>query len=112
MRARGVALLKALHEQGDVIWQNGVPRLVDHPKVDAGVALMLRRDRQTIQAILRRAAVFAEQLAIASPDPFVRLRDPKWTAEGCPSCGGPIREHELRCELCSLAAALALEGTR
>lgn len=68
-----------------------------------------KHDRNTIAAVLRRAAMFARQLAVPSSDPFVRLRDPKWTAEGCPSCGGPVREHDLRCELCALAARLALE---
>jgi len=109
MRARGLALLKALHDQGDVIWHDGAFRLVDAPKVDGAVAAMLRQDQQTIQAVLRRATVFVRQLAVPSPDPFVRLRDPKWTAEGCPACGSPVADHELRCELCALAVALALE---
>jgi len=111
MRARGLALLRALHDQGDVVWHDGAFRLVDAPKVDRGVAAMLRQDRQTIQAVLRRATVFTRQLAIPSPDPFVRLRDPKWTAEGCPACGSPMGEHELRCALCTVAMALILEGT-
>lgn len=108
MRARGLATVQTLAARGLVSWEDGTPRPCLIPPE---LAQSIREDRRTIEAVLRRAAVFAKQLATASPDPFVRLRDPKWTADGCPSCGGQIREHDLRCELCVLAVALALEGT-
>lgn len=106
MRKRGLATIRDLSTRGLVRWEPDGPRL----KVPPEHAQSLWQDRRTIKAVLRRAAVFAEQLATASPNPFVRFRDPRWTAEGCPSCGGPVREHDLRCDLCALAVALALEG--
>lgn len=104
MRARGLATLQHLAARGLLAW---APRL---PVIPSELARSIREDRRTIEAVLRRAAVFAKQLATASVDPFVRLWDPKWTAEGCPSCGGPVREDDLRCSLCALAVALALDG--
>lgn len=89
MRARGLATVQHLAARGLLTWQDGAPRL---PMIPSELAQSLREDRRTIEAVLRRAAVFAKQLATASPDPFVRFRDPKWTAEGCPSCGGPVGE--------------------
>ncbi len=107
MRSRGLDTVQRLAACGLLTWENGAPR----PRlVPPDLARSLREDRRTIEAVLRRAAVFAEQLATSSPDPFVRFRDPKWTAEGCPSCGGPVGEEDLRCSLCGLAVALALEG--
>lgn len=107
MRARGLATVEHLAAHGLLTWENGAlsPRLVP-----SDFAQSLRQDRRTIEAVLRRVSVFSRQLSTAGPDPFVRLRDPKWTAEGCSSCGAPIGEDELRCELCTLAAELALEG--
>jgi len=107
MRARGLATVQHLAARGMLTWENGAPGL---PVVPSELAQSVREDRRTIEAVLRRAAVFTKQLATASPDPFVRLRDPQWTADGCPSCGGPVREHDLRCELCAVAVALALDG--
>lgn len=107
MRKRGLALLRTLHEQGRVTWEDATPGLLvpDEPEV----ARAVREDLRTIQAVLRRAAAFRQQLATSSPEPFVRFRDPRWTAEGCPSCGGKIGEHEfLRCSLCALGVELAL----
>lgn len=107
MRARGLATVRELSARGLLTWGPDGPRLAVPPDL----APVVREDRRTIEAVLRRVAVFSRQLATPSPDPFVRLRDPKWTAEGCPSCGAPLGEHELRCELCALAVALALDGT-
>lgn len=107
VRARGLHVLKALHEQGAVAWEGGVPRLLVPD--DPAVARMVLEDRQTIEAVLRRAAAFHRQLTEPSCGPLVRFRDPRWTAEGCPSCGGKIAEHEfLRCGLCALGVELAL----
>ena len=108
MRARGLATVATLAARGLLAWNNGVPALRAIPPE---FSESWKYDHNTIGAVLRRAEVFARQLATASPDPFIRFRDPKWTAEGCPSCGGSVREHELRCGLCSLAAALALGET-
>ncbi len=109
MRARGLDTIQLLAARGLLTWENGAPR----PRVvPPELAQSLREDRRTIEAVLRRAAIFSKQLATASPDPFVRFRDPKWTHEGCPSCGGPLKEHDLRCDLCTLAVALALDRTR
>jgi hypothetical protein len=80
------------------------------PVVPFELVQSVREDRRTIDAVLRRAEVFAKQLATSSPDPFVRFRKPRRTEEGCPSCGGEIREHDLRCDLCAVAVKLALEG--
>ena len=107
MRGRGLRLLRALHERGGVVWEAGVPGLLT-PE-DPDVACMLHEDRQTLLAVLRRAAVFRRQLLVQTLDPFLRFRDPRWTAEGCPSCGGKAGEHEfLRCDLCALGVELAL----
>jgi hypothetical protein len=107
VRARGLATVEHLAARGFLSWEDGAPRVSVIP---SELIRSIREDRRTIEAVLRRAAAFSRQLSTASADPFVRLRDPKWTAEGCPSCGGLVREHELRCELCALAVALALEG--
>ncbi len=107
MRSRGLDTVQRLAARGLLTWEQGAPKPCQIPPE---LARSAREDRRTIEAVLRRAAVFARQLATASLDPFVSFRDPKWTAEGCPSCGGPIREHEPRCELCALAVTLALEG--
>jgi hypothetical protein len=108
MRARGLATVEHLAARGFLSWEDGAPRVSIIP---SELIKSIREDRRTIEAVLRRAAVFAKQLGTASVDPFVRFRDPKWTGGGCPSCGGEVREHELRCGMCSLAVALALEGT-
>ena len=108
MRVRGLDTVQRLAACGLLTWGPDGLRL----DVPPDLAPMVRQDRRTIEAVLRRAAVFAKQLASASPDPFVRLRDPQWTVDGCPSCGGPVRDHDLRCELCTLAVTLALEETR
>ena len=105
MRARGLALVRDLAARGLLTWDNGMPRL----RVSSDFAEIVRQDRRTIDAVLRRVAVFAQQLATASLDPFVRLRDPKWTEAGCPSCGATVREGEMRCELCAVAVDLALD---
>ncbi|OGC01447.1 MAG: hypothetical protein A3G35_10975 [candidate division NC10 bacterium RIFCSPLOWO2_12_FULL_66_18] len=108
MRARGLATVQHLAVRGLLTWEDGAPR----PRgIPPELAQSVQEDRRTIEAVLRRAAVFSRQLATASLDPFVRFRDPKWTAEGCPSCGGPVGEHKLRCELCAVAVSLALDGT-
>lgn len=107
MRARGLCLLRAFHERGAVTWEEGVPALSvpDDPELTRTV----HEDLQTIRAVLRRAVAFRRQLLTRSAEPFLRYRAPKWTAEGCPSCGGKVAEHEfLRCGLCALAAELAL----
>ena len=109
MRARGLATVATLAARGLLAWDNGVPALRAIPPE---FSESWKFDHNTIGVVLRRAAVFSQQLATASPDPFVRLQDPKWTAEGCPSYGGDIREHDLGCHLCALAVRLALEGTR
>ena len=107
MRARALATLRDLAAEGRVQWApDGRPRLCVPPDRAATV----RQDGQTILAVLRRAALFARQLATPGPDPWCRYRDPKWTAEGCPCCGGPVSEHELRCGLCAVAVALDLEA--
>jgi hypothetical protein len=107
MRVRGLATVQHLAARGLLAWEDGTPRL---PVIPSELAQSVREDRRTIEAVLRRAQVFAKQLATASLDPFVRFRDPKWTADGCPSCGAPVGEYELRCDLCALAVALALDG--
>ncbi len=105
MRARGLATVCDLFARGLLVWEVDGPRL----KVPPDLAPVVSQDRRTIDAVLRRAAVFSRQMAITSVDPFVRLRDPKWTTDGCPSCGASIGEHDLRCDLCSVAVTLALE---
>ena len=107
MRVRGLRVLHALHEQGAVTWYDGAPELL-LPE-DPDVARIVQEDAQTICAVLRRAAAFRQQLTVLSSEPFLRFRAPKWTVEGCPSCGGKVTEHEfLRCGLCALGAELAL----
>lgn len=106
MRERGLATIRDLSTRGLLRWELGGARF----DVPPDMLPVVRQDRRTIEAVLRRASVFSRQLSTAGPDPFVRLRDPKWTAEGCPSCGAAIGEDELRCGLCALAAELALEG--
>jgi hypothetical protein len=104
MRTRGLATVQDLSARGLLIWGPDGPQL----QVPREVAPAVRQDRRTIDAVLRRAGAFARQLAIPSVDPFVRLRAPKWTQEGCPACGGPMGRSELRCDLCSVAVMLAL----
>jgi hypothetical protein len=101
--------VRTLAARGLLTWEGGA---LGFREIPPELSESWKYDRNTVQAVLRRAALFAQQLSTLSPDPFVHFRDPKWTAEGCPSCGGPIGEHELRCQLCSLAAELALEGTQ
>ncbi len=108
MRSCGLAIVRHAHEHGFLIWDVGMPRLSLSP--DPVTMDVVRPHWNTIRAVLRRAEAFRRQLSTPSPDPFVRFRDPKWTAEGCPSCGGSMRAHELRCALCALAVTLALEG--
>ena len=99
-------MVSDLHTRGLVKWgPDGAAVLV----VPSELESVVRQDRQTINAVLRRATVFLRQLATSGPDPFVRLRDARWTTKGCPSCGGRLAERELRCELCSVAAELALD---
>lgn len=106
MRARGIATLLELQGRGLLRWEpDGRPTVQVPPELAPSV----RQDRRTIQAVLRRAQVFAHQLAVPGVDPFVRFRDPKWTAEGCPSCGAPVAEHDLRCGLCAVAVTLVLK---
>lgn len=108
MRARGLAIAWAALEQDCIEWADGSPRLrvLDDPDL----LRILHEDQQTIRAIWRRAATFARRLAVPSTDPFLRYRDPRWCAGGCPSCGARIGEHELRCDLCALAAEMALRA--
>ena len=107
MRACGLAIVRHALEHGFIGWQGGVPRLL--LSRDEITAHALRPHWQTIQAVLRRASAFRRQLTAPGTEPFVRFRDPRWTAEGCPSCGGKVGEHEfLRCDLCTLGAGLAL----
>ena len=108
MRARGLATVRPLAARGLLIWEGGALGFREFPPE---LSESWKYDRNTIQAVLRQAALFPQQLSTPSPDPFVRFRDPKWTAEGCPSCGGPVREYDLRCELCACALTLVLEGT-
>jgi len=66
--------------------------------LEAGVAV-LGAILQDPEAGRRRAASFARQLAVPSPDPFLRYRDQRWCGEGCPSCGIGLRAHERwRCD--------------
>jgi hypothetical protein len=106
LRARGLATVRTLTARGLLTWEEGA---VLFREIPPDLAESWKYDQNTIQAVLGRGALLIRQLLIPSTDPFVRLRDPKWTAEGCPSCGAPIGEHDLRCELCALAATLALE---
>lgn len=109
MRVRGLGLVREALGRGAVIWTEGVPRLRLSP--DPETQRAVREDRQTIEAVMRRAAAFAQQLQEPSPDPFLRFRDPKWCAGGCPSCGVPVPEHQwLRCDLCAAAAELVLHA--
>lgn len=55
-----------------------------------------REDRPTMLAVLRRATVFKQQLAVLSGSPFVELRGSSRADRfgGCPSCGGKITTHK------------------
>lgn len=106
MRACGLAIVKHGLDHGFIAWEAGVPRLLLAD--DAATRATVRPHWSTIAAVLRRAGTFRRQLAIPGPKPFVRFRESRWTAEGCPSCGGKVGEHELRCGLCSLAAEIVL----
>ena len=107
MRARGLRVLRALHERGAVTWCADAVELLLPEDPDA--ARIVHEDAQTIWAVLRRAAGFRQQLLSPSTEPFLRYRVQKGTAEGCPSCGRRMTEHEfLRCDLCALGAELAL----
>lgn len=109
MRACGLAILKHGAENGFLVWEAGVPRLLLSEDVDT--VRTVRPHWSTIAAVLKRAEKFRAQLLVADVHPFCRYRDSRWTPPGtCPSCGGKVGEHELRCPLCALAAELALHA--
>ncbi len=113
MRVAGLAIVQHAIDHGFITWQpDGTVHL--HLSTDADTIEAARPHRQTIGAILRRAAAFHRQLATPHPEPFCRFREPRWCQpETCPSCGGPVAEHEfLRCDLCALGVELALAAPK
>ncbi len=114
MRAAGLVIVEHALAHGCIRWAPD-GRTVDlYLSNDADTIQAARPHRQTIEAVLRRAVAFHRQLSIPHPEPFCRFREVRWCQAGtCPSCGGPVGEHEfLRCDLCALGVALALAAPK
>lgn len=103
-------LQQALARGGKVVWESPEkPRLFAPPSLHEAI----KADRETVKEILRRAAIFRHQawdfIRQGRPIPILALPEHQGI-EGCQSCGSPLHGRRYRCEVCSLAVALALEG--
>ena len=101
------ALAEALDRGGRVVWDREPPRLL----VPSALRLKVEADRATVREVLRRAAIFREQVRTPGPCPILALPDCP-DGDGCLSCDATIDPGHFRCELCALAVRLALEGVR
>ena len=105
------ALAEALDRGGRVVWDPPErPRLL----VPRELRPHVEADRETVRAIMERAAVFraiAERfIREGRCFPFLALPEAKAHERGCLSCGAPIDEaRHFRCPLCVVAARIALD---
>ncbi len=98
-------LAEALTHGGKVLWDSPErPKLI----LPKGVRERLEPDREAIREVLRRAALFREQVGRPGPWPILALPG-REEGDGCLSCGAKIDRDRFRCELCALAVRLALE---
>lgn len=103
-------LTEALARGGKVVWDPP-----DRPRLLAPRSLheAIKADRATVKEILRRAAIFRDQaerfIRQGRLLPVLALPDHQGV-DGCWSCGATVPPGHFRCEVCSLAVALALEG--
>jgi hypothetical protein len=70
---------------------------------------LLKETPEFSREVLRRAALFRQQVATPDVVPFLRLPGVTGSAGDCLSCGVPAAG--LRCPVCRLAAWLALDMT-
>ncbi|MGH7407870.1 MAG: hypothetical protein ACREKF_07685 [Candidatus Methylomirabilales bacterium] len=100
------ALQEALARGGRVIWDPPArPRLL----VPAGERDRVLADRETVREVLRRAALFRQQVRTPGPLPILALPEAPLNGPGCLSCGGTVERRRFRCAVCALAVDLALE---
>ena len=106
-----LALTEALDRGARVVWDPPerprllVPREL-RPRVEA--------DRETVRAIMQRAAIFRAQaerfIRQGRGFPFLSLPEARGRDRGCLSCGAPVDEaRHFRCPLCVVAVRIALD---
>ena len=90
--------------------RRGVRVVWDPPRYrgPASALALAKEVPDTAREVLRRAALFREQIQHASVCPFLTLPGAETDADGCLSCGLPITTG-FRCRLCQFAAHLALD---
>ncbi len=99
----------ALREGGIIDWSTpGRPILKGvHPEL----AAHLREHREVLREILRRAAVFREQVLLflrgGGTVPLLALSE--CPEGGCISCGGALEGNAYRCRPCIVAVEIALK---
>lgn len=103
-------LAEALARGGKVVWEPpDKPRLLAPPSLHEAI----KADREAVREILRRAAIFREQAARFIREgkalPILALPDHR-AYDGCWSCGVTVEAGHFRCDVCSLAVNLALDG--
>jgi hypothetical protein len=102
---QGAALVtRALRRGVRVVW-NPAPKY----RGPAEAIALVKETPEFAREVLRRAALFRQQVATPGVIPFVRLPNVTGWAGGCLSCGVPAAG--LRCQACQLAAWLALDMT-
>jgi len=103
------ALIDALSKGGKVEWTPpDRPRL----RVPKGMGVAIQAEIREVQEVLRRAVLIREHLKTPGPSLFFVMPGAKIYGECCQTCGEgpPVARHEIRCQKCTAAARIALEG--